>query len=208
MDELTGGIDPHGNFRDLCMVYGDFNRPVFLEEILRFLSSWITSRGEIEAIRDALRKSEKRIKKRQRAKRGRPRAWDNEGWVQTAMTAAFRRRVLGWSWPKVTESMGLEPTRPNIRTIQRRELRFAEFIFDAIPPTGAWEDDRYGKELRPDILDDKHVQQWIRTKTGLPFDERPEECKKIVFALAALGSKPANESLMREIEQLARKKRK
>jgi hypothetical protein len=208
MSELTGEIDPHANFRDLCMLYGDFNRPVFLEEILRFLSSWIASRGEIEAIRDALRKSEKRIKERQRAKRGRPHAWDNEGWIQKAMTAAFRRRVLDWSWPRVTESMGLEPTRPNIRTIQRRELRFAELIFEAIPPSGAWENGQYGIELRPGILDHKPVQQWIRSKTGLPFDDRPEECKKMVLALAPLGSKASTNSWLAKMRALDRTKKK
>ena len=208
MDELTGEIDPHAHFRDLCMVYGDFNRPVFLEEILRFLSSWATSRGEIEAIRSALRKGEKRIKERQRAKRGRPRAWDNEGWIQKAMTAAFRRRVLDWSWPKVTESMGLEPTRPNIRTIQRRELRFAELIFDAIPQSGAWEDGQYGIKLRSGILDHKPVQRWIMIKPGLPFDDRAEECKQMVLALAPLGSKASTNSWLAQIRALERNKKK
>jgi hypothetical protein len=181
---------------------------VFLEEILGFISSSITSRGEIEAIRSALRKSEERIKERQRMKRGRPRAWDNEAWIQTAMTAAFRRRVLDWTWPKVTESMRLKPTKPNIRTIQRRELRFAELIFDAIPPVGAWEDDgHYGKKLKPEILDRKPVQQWIMSKTGLPFDDRPGECKKMVLALAPLGLKASTDSWLRQIRELYRKKK-
>lgn len=207
MDAPTGEIDPHRNFRDLCVVYGDFYRPVFLEEILSFLSSWVTSRGEVETIRNALRKSEKQIQERQRAKRGRPAAWDSEGWIQKAMTAAFRRRVLDWTWAKVTESMGLEPTKPNIRTIQRRELRFAEFIVEVVPPVDAWENGQFGTRLKPEILDRKNVQLWIRSKTGLPFDDRPEECKKMVLALAPLGLKASNETWLRGIRKLGRKKK-
>jgi hypothetical protein len=207
MDASTDEIDRHANFRDLCMVYGDCNRPVFLEEVLRFLTSSITSRAEVEAIRDALRNSERRMKERPKAKRGRPRGWDDEGWIQRAMTAAYRRRVLEWSWPKVTESMGLEPTKPNFRTIQRRELRFAEFISDAIPPVEAWKNGQHGKELIPAVLDDKRVQQWIRIKTGLPFNDMPEECKKMVLALAPLGLKASTASWVRQLRRLDRKRK-
>ena len=32
--------DPHGKFRKLCMLYGDFNRAVFLDEILKFIAGF------------------------------------------------------------------------------------------------------------------------------------------------------------------------
>jgi hypothetical protein len=206
MDAQTGEDSRHDNFRNTCMAYGDFNRQVFLEEILRFISSAITSKAELTAIRKAVLKRTKRLEKP--GQRGRPRAWDNEEWIQKAITSAFRRHVLGWSWPKVTESIGMQPTKPNIRTVQRRELTFAELIFEAIPPVGCWDIGKFGEKLRETALDSKSTQMWISSKTGLPFDKQPEDCKKIVFALAPLGSKPANQSLMREIDQLARKKKK
>lgn len=166
------------------MAYGDFNRPVFLEEILRFISSSITSKAELAAIRKAVLKRTKRLEKP--GQRGRPPAWDDDEWIQKAITAAFRRRVLGWSWPRVTESMGIQPTKPNIRTVQRREIRFAELIFNAIPPVDCWETGQFGEKLRETALDNTTTQRWISIKTGLDFDNRPEECKKIVFALAPL----------------------
>ena len=205
MDALTGEDSRHDSFRELCMLYSDFNRPVFLKEILQFISSAATNKAELESIRNAVQKCTKRLRKR--AKRGRPRAWDNEEWIQKALTAAFRRRVLGWSWPKVTESLGTSPTKPNIRTVQRREIRFAELIFNSIPPIGAWEIGQFGKKLKETTLDDKRAQGWIQSKTGLPFDDQPENCKKIVMALAPLGMKPANDSFMRRMEELDRRKK-
>jgi hypothetical protein len=189
---------------DLRMVYSDYNRPpASLQEILRFISSPMTSSADLAAIRNAVQEQAKQLAKR--GKRGRPRAWYDTDWIQKATTAAFRKRVLGWSWSRVTESMGLTPTRPNIRTVQRREARFAEFIFNAIPPLGSWEKGQFGVTLRQVALDDPGMQSWLSRKTGLPFPEHPEACKKIVRSLAPLGVKPAKASYMRRMQELDRR---
>jgi hypothetical protein len=130
MDAHPPADDPHAKFRELCMLYGDFNRAVFLEEILNFISGFGATKAELSAIRTAVQKRTKQLAKR--AQRGRPRAEQSEAWMQSALTAAYRKRVLGWSWSRVTESVGMKPTKPNIRTVQRRVQQYAEFTFDAV----------------------------------------------------------------------------
>jgi hypothetical protein len=172
------------SFRDLCVLYIDFNRPVFLEQILRFVASHGATKSELSAIRAAVQKRAKQLAKRGR--RGRPRAAESNAWMQKAITAAFRKHVLGWSWARVTESIGMKPTKPNIRTVQRRERQFAEWIADSMPAesletsiTGG----RYSMKLREGALDSERNRYWLVVKAGLPFDTRPEECKTIVESL-------------------------
>ena len=177
--------DPHSVFRTMCMAFGDANRAVFLEEILNFIEGFGASPAELAAIRTAVRKRAKQLAKR--GKRGRPRAQENKAWLQKAAAAAFRKRVLGWSWSRVTESMGMKPTKPNVRTVQRRELQFAEFIADAISSLGVWEPGQLGRKFRGGVVDSKRYQRAMTRKTGLPFEERPAECEKLVLALAPLA---------------------
>src|ERR1700678_3848901 len=118
MDADTGKDFNHVSFRSDCMLYGDFNRPVFLEEILRFISSAATSKAELGAIRKAVLTRTKRLES---SPRGRPRAWDDEAWIQRATAAAYRRHVLGLSWPEVARAAKIQPTKPNVRTLQRQE---------------------------------------------------------------------------------------
>ena len=58
--------DEHHNdsFRDLCMLYADFNRPVFLEQILRFVASYGASKAELSAIRAAVQRWALRLRQR------------------------------------------------------------------------------------------------------------------------------------------------
>ena len=114
------------------MMYGDFNRAVFLEEILNFIAGFGASKAELSAIRTAVQKRTKQLVKR--PQRGRPRAAEDREWVRQAVAAAYRKHVQGWSWSRVTEAMGLKPTKPNIRTVQRRIAQVAEVIADALPP--------------------------------------------------------------------------
>jgi hypothetical protein len=72
--------DPHGDFRNLCMLYGDFNRGVFLEEILNFIAGFGATAAELSAIRSAVQKRAKQMAKR--PQRGRHR---------TAMPGSRRR---------------------------------------------------------------------------------------------------------------------
>jgi hypothetical protein len=97
----------------------------------------------------------------------------------------------------------MKPTKPNIRTVQRQEVLFAELVFNAIPAVGFWETGQVGTKLRGTALDNRTAQMWIQGKTGLPFVDRPAECKKIVLALAPLGMKPATDSWLRETNLLA-----
>ena len=165
-------------------MYGDFNRAVFLEEILNFIAGFGATKAELSAIRAAVQKRTKRLA--QRPQRERPRAAESDSWMQKAITGAFRKRMLGWSWSRVTESMGMKPTKPNVRTVQRREQQFAELIMDEIYPEW-WEttivDGRYGRKLKDGALDSQKVRMWLMKKANLPFDTRPEECKKFVEAL-------------------------
>ena len=48
--------DGHGPFRDLCLVYGDFYRPVFLEAIQDWFI-WSANSEELKALRENLRAS-------------------------------------------------------------------------------------------------------------------------------------------------------
>jgi hypothetical protein len=180
----------HDAFRNLCMMYGDFNRSIFLEEILQFVGSAAANSDELATIRAALQKRAKQLAKRKR--RGRPRAFESSAWIQKAMSAAFRKRVLGWSWSRVTESVGMKPTKANIRTVQRREQQFAEFVLGALSSLGVWEPAQFGKKFRSGVADSKRYQRAMMGKTGLPFEERPAECEKLVLALAPLatGLKP------------------
>jgi hypothetical protein len=185
MDAHPPADDPHAKFRELCMLYGDFNRAVFLEEILNFVAGFGATKAELSAIRTAVQERTKQLAKR--AQRGRPRAEQSEAWMQSALTAAYRKRVLGWSWSRVTESVGMKPTKPNIRTVQRRVQQYAEFTFDAVAPLNIWEPGQLRRKLRDGVLDSKRVQLQLKSKTGLPFDTRPEECKKLIEALLRIS---------------------
>ena len=166
------------------MMYGDFNRAVFLEEILNFIAGFGASKAELSAIRTAVQKRTKQLVKR--PQRGRPRAAEDREWVRQAVAAAYRKHVQGWSWSRVTEAMGLKPTKPNIRIVQRRIAQVAEVIADALPPelletvivAGS-----YRKKLREGALDSSRARLYLWSKTGLRFDTRPKECKKLVEAL-------------------------
>jgi hypothetical protein len=73
---------------------------------------------------------------------------DSDAWIQKAMTAAFRKRVLGWSWSRVTESLGTKSTKPNIRTVQRREVQFAELVLRTLASLNVWKPGEFGRILK------------------------------------------------------------
>jgi hypothetical protein len=189
--------DGHGPFRDSCVIYGDFYRPVFLEEFVRwFVRS--ADKAELAVLRKAVRVRAAAIRKG--GKRGRPRARDDDEWLIKAKVETWQRHILGWSWPQIAIEAGLEPTRPNCRTLQRRQDEFAAMIWRALPPYAEQ------PERLKTLLESKAIQQLLWVRVGLPFKTHPEECKKIVLALAPRGLKAQADIITRITRTRARKR--
>ena len=173
-------IDSHGHFMELCMLYGDFNRPVFLGEIRHwFIRN--ADKAELTTIRKAVQARTRTLKGG--GGRGRPCAQDDENFLSKARVTAWQRIVLGWSWPKILEDAGLEVTKTNKRTAKRRLDYLAAVIWSAVPQSQHIEEP---EKLNND-LEAKTIQRLLQSKTGLPFHIHPEECKKIILELAPRG---------------------
>jgi hypothetical protein len=181
--------DPrHSAFLDLCLLYGDFHRPVFLQAILRwFVES--AGRDELDSLRRAIRDRTKLL--RRGGRKGRPREENDWNWLRSSAQLVWQREVLGWSWPKIAAAAGMKPTKPNLRTLQNRRDRYAMLLWRATP--GRCDDPK--KLAR--ILEAKSIQRLYRSRAALPFDTHPEECKKIVLKLAPRGLRVAAGELKR-----------
>lgn len=179
--------DPHGHFRDLCLVYGDFYRDVFLEEFEQWFIRG-ASQHEVSRIRKSVQARAKALRQKG-GKRGRPRGRDDECFLYKARVVAWHRIVEGWSWPKIAQAAGLTPTKPNIRTVQRQCDHLAAIIWQSLPQPGHADQP---EKLDRDV-DSKSIQHLIRIRTGLPFHSHPEQCKKIVVQLAPRGGRAAIE---------------
>jgi hypothetical protein len=179
-----------GHFRDLCVLYGDFNRQVFLEEVLDFLRG--ADKQELISMRKRIRARTKQLQKGKR--RGRPRGQDDLNWRGQALKQVWQREILGWTWPKIASAVGMKPTKPNIRTLQRRRQEVAAMIWAKLP---AYTD-------LPDLkglLSQADIQTLLRFEVGLPFKTHPEQCQKLVLKLARLGLKVAAVSLTRSVRE-------
>jgi hypothetical protein len=193
--------DPHGHFRDLCMLYGDSNRPVFLNEIREWFIRG-ANKQELSEIRKAVGARAKGL--RGGGKRGRPRARDDENFLIRARLTAWRRVVLRWTWKQIVREAGLKATKPNERTVQRRVDYLAAMIWRALPDARLAED---AERLRK-ILELKPIQDLLRFEVGLPFRDHPEECKKIVLELAPRGLKASAEITARLVRTVTRNREK
>ena len=196
---LDINYDGHGQFRSLCLGYGDFYRSVFLEEFLaRFVET--SNNVELKALRRGIATRAKEIRKSRKV-RGRPRVQDDPNWLAKVRVAAFRRIIQGWKWPRIAESEGMKANASNIKTIERtmsrRQDQFARIIWDACSNAGTWQvgaDARANlRRLRKDLETPK-FRTWLWHSTGLRFDLFPpvdlaKECKKIVVTLAPRGGK-------------------
>jgi len=181
----------HGQFRDLCMRYGDFNRPIFLEEVLNFLRG--ADEQELISIREGIRRQAKQL--RIAGKRGRPRGQDDPNWRGKALKQVWQREILGWTWPKIASAAGMNPTDPNIRTLQRRRDEVAAMIWGKLPPyTGLQDLER--------ILSQEDVQTLLHFEFGLPFKKNPQECRKLILKLAPVGQRVAGTSLERSVSKM------
>ncbi len=194
--------DGHGPFRNMCLVYGDFHRTVFLQEIINwFIRS--ASKAELAALRKAV--SLRSADVRKGGKRGRPRGRDDADWLVRVKIAAWRRIVERWTWRRIAESEGLKPNRRNIRTIERtltrRQDQYAAIIWEACSMAGVWKTGADSDTNRARLekgLETQRLRLWLWSKAGLPFKELSEGCKKIVLALVPRGGEAAG----RELAQL------
>jgi hypothetical protein len=178
----------NGNFRNLCVLYGDFNRDVFLEETLNFLRG--ADKHELNSMRKSIRARAKQLKKGQR--RGRPRGQDDPNWRGQALKQVWQRDILGWTWPKIASAAGMKPTKPNIRTLERRREKVAEMIWAKLPVYTDLPDLKR-------LLSQADVQTLLRFEAGLPFKTHREQCQELVLKLAPLGLKVAAVSLTRSV---------
>lgn len=180
----------HDSFRDQCMLYGDFNRPVFLEEIVSFVRG--ASKSEIVEIREAIRRRASCLKTG--GKKGRPRGQDDRDWCRKAFRVAWRRHVLEMKWPDIAKAEGLNLTKTNLRTIQRRRDEYAALIWKNLPPYVP------GPNLS-DVLKERQIQSQLRRETGIPFNTHPTECTKLVLALAPRGLRVEGNRLRQRAER-------
>jgi hypothetical protein len=186
-------------FRSDCMLFLDFNRPVFLEEIERFI--WSANEEELVKLRKRIAARTKNIKAH-RGKRGRPRGRSDEDWLTRARIVAWRHHVQGWTWKQIALDVGLKPTKENFRTLQRRRDSFAAVVWDALQEPLSWGDP--SPDRIKQALERLRDRQWLWVKTGLPFRDAPEECKAIVQALAPLGRVASAKEFDRKISYRAK----
>jgi hypothetical protein len=215
MDALEVDEDGHGRFRDACVAYGDFYRPIFLKEFL----NWFVrnaNKAELATLRNAV--SSRSANAGKGGKKGRPRAQDDPHWLVNVRIEAWWRIVEGRTWWKIAESSGLKPTRVNIRaferTLTRRQDLYASIIWRACVDAGFWKTG-HGSQARLDCLErglaTKKLQEWLWVRSGLPFGRFPgkdltEGSKKIVLALVPRGEKAAARELIRRITYRRRRK--
>jgi len=166
--------NPREPFLDLCLLYSDFNRPVFLEA---FLNSFVDSASpaEMKTLRRALRDRARAL--RRSRKKGRPRAEKSWAWIRSTMKLVWHREIDGWSWPRIATALGIKPTKPNIRTLRNRTNHLATLVWQALPAPA-----NNLKALNK-WLNNRSIQRFLRSRFALPFNTHPQESKKLVLKL-------------------------
>lgn len=196
-------LSAHGHFRDLCGVYGDNCRPVFLKE---FLHSFVRNADEPELAQLRRAVSVRAASIAKNGKKGRPRAQGDPKWIAKARKEAWQRFVEGWNWPRIVQDEGLKPTKANARTVKRRVDTYAGLIWDAC--SWAFTD---GSKLETNLATAK-FRQWLWVRVGL-FGPDPDSdwiagCTKLVMALYPRGARASGEDLARLVRYRANRKRK
>jgi plasmid stabilization system protein ParE len=176
----------HKSFPDLCLLYGDFNRPVFLRAIREyFIAS--ASPSELKSLRRVIR--DRAASLRCNPAKGRPRAERDPDWMRRSAQLAWLREIGRKSWRQIASAMGIKPTSDNIRTLQKRRDHYAMLVWQALPG-------RIGRsESLSRILKNRSLHRLLQSRLALPFDTHPQECKKIVRALSARGLEVAANEL-------------
>jgi hypothetical protein len=180
------------SFRDECMLFRTFNRPVFVEEIEFFIES--ASKDDLANLRTHIARRAKSLTAHC-GDGGRPRGHCDPKWLVKAKIVAWRRHVDKRSWGKIAESVGVKPTKENIRTLTRRRDRYAAMVWDAL--TEVLESPNPSSDRIDQVLDRRKVQLWLGRKASLPFRRVPLECKKLVQALLPLGRNASGQEFAR-----------
>lgn len=190
-----------GEFRELCSLCVDFNRPLFLEEILGFICS--ANKEELAKLRKDIADRTKNLKAH-RGKRGRPGRHSDVEQRTRNRIVAWQYHVQNWRWAKIAKANGLEPTRGNIRTLVRWRDAFAEEVWNALNDVPRNWPTLTTERIR-EVLKNRTVRNWLRNKTKLPIREFPQECEKIILALAPIGQKVSREEFGRRFSLLLKK---
>jgi len=212
-ETLQFDADGHGHFRDLCLIYGDFHRAVFFQEIV----NWFVhnaSAAELAGLRKAIAERARDLGKG--GKKGRPRASDNPEWLVGAKLTIWHRIVEGRTWWKVAELQGLKPTKGSIRTIERtlsrRQDKYSAVIWKACVEADVWRRGESGEarlERLGRALESVRFRQLLWVRAGLfgPLKDSLwiEGCKKTVLALVERGGEAAGRELGEDLKYLRRK---
>jgi hypothetical protein len=146
-----------------------------------FLRSFVESASpsELKSLRRAIRDRARSL--RQNGKKGRPRAEESWDWICSTLKLIWEHDIKGKSWREIAYVAGIKPTIHTTRTFQKRRDHYAMLVWQALP--GRTDD---AKALSRS-LEAKVIQRLLRSRVALPFDTHPEECKKLVLALAPRG---------------------
>jgi hypothetical protein len=189
------------NVRETCFLLRDWRRPVFLEEIDHFISS--ATSDELAKLREAIAARAKNLKSRP-GRRGRPSSDRDEKQRRRNCNVAIQRHVMGWDWKRIAEAEGLEPTKENCRTIERRRNAYAAVVWDALQDVLCRSDPSL-ERIRL-ALKDLKTRQWLQSRAGLPFRDAPEQCEALVEALAPFGRKESGKEFGRRFDYLVKKR--
>jgi hypothetical protein len=202
--------DRHKRFRELCVVYGDSCRQVFLDEFVMWFVRFAT-KSELGRLSREIATQSRRIDQNRKPK-GRPRAEDLPSWLGNARDAAFKRIVYGWSWARIARSEGKKPSKPNIQTLKNRQDRYAGIIWEVCSETGVWQS---GSGTEADIvrlrnsLETTMFRMVLCRRALLPFSifrgqDLTAECEKVVMTLAPQGGKIVGRQFVRWLDRLSK----
>lgn len=185
-DMSVSSLDPHGSFKGLFTMCGDFGnlRPVAQEQTILFITE--ANHAELAAIRKAVAAREKRG---WHSHRGRPGIFKENDLSARALRAVWMRYVERKKQGDISQALGMPDNSPDAKgtSVRRLEDYLAAMIYKAFRPE--WQVhvglglEQYEYDIKPGILDDKTVQTYLQSQTGLPFNSHPEECKRIVTNL-------------------------
>lgn len=216
--------EEHLGFHSDWMLAGDLAhlRPHLLAQALIFIGG--ADNGELAVIRSAVAKRAKRTVK----KRGRPGLPDDEGLLYQSRLVTWLRIIEGKSVEeivtflyekKVWEVRVIPPAfnknqkeiQPgNIQSIRIRLWRLEKYlaatIWDTVTSFGTLPEGEGRADPEAGIFKDKSLMHMIWIRTGLPFRERPEECKRIVTELWPHAERASSDLFERKIAYLLTKK--